>query len=170
MIFSLLVIIFIGLIAYWHFLQGFFSSAISAILAIIAALIAVGLQEQVAFMLQGQMNDNINAIAMVVLFALSYGLMRVIFDWLIPGNVRFPVLVDKIGAPIMGIIAGIFATGVLVIAAQTLPFGPSIAGYQRYPAAFDKTIIIRVQGKYGDVDAFYDEIDHEKFVQNNDPS
>ncbi len=166
MIFSLLVIIFIGLIAYWHFLQGFFSSAISAVLAIIAALIAVGYHEELAGMMAGKMDAQISAISLVLLFALSYLIMRILFDMAIPGNVRFPVLLDKIGGPVMGIIAGIFATGVLVIAAQTLPFGPSIAGYARYPVAFDKKLIIRMQGKYGDVDAMYDEIDHEKFTRN----
>jgi len=39
----IVVIVFVGVIAYWHFLQGFFSAAISAILAIVAALVAGGL-------------------------------------------------------------------------------------------------------------------------------
>src|SRR5882762_9641810 len=156
MIFSLVVIVFVGIIAYWHFLQGFFSAAISAILAIVAALIALSYQEDLAALFGGRMNDQANAMCLVVIFAVTYFLLRVIFDWAIPGNVRFPVLLDKIGAPIMGIIAGIFAVGVLVVAAQTLPFGPSIAGYQRYPISFDKPYIIKVVGKYSDVDAIYD--------------
>ncbi|HEV8378913.1 MAG TPA: hypothetical protein VGP99_08685, partial [Tepidisphaeraceae bacterium] len=168
MIFSLFVIVLIGIIAYWHYLQGFFSSAISAILAIIAALVAVGYQEQVVAMVGGKFNDQANAIALVCLFAITYGLLRVIFDKAIPGNVRFPVLLDRIGAPIMGIIAGIFAVGVLAIAAQTLPFGPSIAGYQRFPVSFDKSIIIRQSGRQNDADAIYDEIDGERFL--NDES
>jgi len=90
--------------------------------------------------------------------------LRVIFDAAIPGNVRFPVYLDRIGAPIMGIIAGIFGVGVLVIAAQTLPFGPSIAGYQRYPVSFDKQIIIHQSGRQSDSDAVYDEIDAERFM------
>jgi len=168
MIFSLFVIILIGLVAYWHFLQGFFSAAISAILAMIAALVAVGYHEEAANFLAGKMNDQANAIALVLLFAVTYGLLRVIFDMAIPGNVRFPVLLDRVGAPIMGIFAGIFGVGVLAIAAQTLPFGPSIAGYQRFPISFDKTIIIHQTGKQSDADATYDEIDGERFV--NDES
>src|SRR4051812_9860723 len=164
MLFSLIVIVLIGLIAYWHYLQGFFSSAISAILAIIAALVAVGYHEQVVAMIGGKFNDQASAIALVCLFALTYGLLRVIFDMAIPGNVRFPVLLDRIGAPIMGVIAGIFAVGVWAIAAQTLPFGPSIAGYQRFPVSFDKSIIIHQSGKQSDADAVYDEVDSEKFL------
>src|SRR5580765_1510994 len=164
MIFSLFVIVFVGIIAYWHYLQGFFSAAISAILAIIAALVALGFQEEIVAMLGGKFNDQVNAIALVCLFAITYLVLRVIFDAAIPGNVRFPVYLDRIGAPIMGIIAGIFGVGVLVIAAQTLPFGPSIAGYQRYPVSFDKQIIIHQSGRQSDSDAVYDEIDAERFM------
>src|SRR5438045_4103072 len=152
MIFSLIVIVFVGIIAYWHFLQGFFSAAISAILSIIAALVALAYQEDLTALFGGRMNDQANAMSLVVIFAVTYLVLRIFFDWAIPGNVRFPVLLDKVGAPIMGLIAGIFAVGVLVIAAQTLPFGPSIAGYQRFPIAFDRTNIITVAGKYSDVD------------------
>ncbi len=164
MIFSFFVIVFIGIIAYWHYLQGFFSAAISAILAIVAALVAVGYQEEIVALVGGKFNDQANAIALVCLFAITYLLLRVIFDAAIPGNVRFPVMLDRIGAPIMGIIAGIFGVGVLVIAAQTLPFGPSIAGYQRYPVSFDKQIIIHQSGRQSDADAIYDEIDAERFL------
>src|SRR5689334_22631098 len=142
MLFSLFVIVFIGIIAYWHYLQGFFSSAISAVLAIISALIALGYHEQLVGLVGGKFNDQATAIALVCLFAITYLVLRVIFDAAIPGNVRFPVMLDRIGAPIMGIIAGIFSVGILAIAAQTLPFGPSIAGYQRYPVSFDKPVII----------------------------
>jgi hypothetical protein len=164
MIFSLFVIVFVGIIAYWHYLQGFFSAAISAILAIIAALIAVGYHEEIVALMAGKMNDQANAIALVCLFAITYLLLRIIFDMAIPGNVRFPVMLDRVGAPIMGLIAGIFGVGVLVIAAQTLPFGPSIAGYQRYPVSFDKTVIIHQTGRQSDADAIYDEIDGERFL------
>src|SRR5215204_4864671 len=133
MLFSIFVVVFVGIVAYWHYLQGFFSAAISALLAIVAALVAVGYHEEIAMMLAGKMNDQANAVGLVSLFGVTYLLLRLIFDKAIPGNVRFPVLLDRIGAPIMGLIAGIFGVGVLVIAAQTLPFGPSIAGYQRYP-------------------------------------
>ena len=164
MIFSFFVIVFVGIIAYWHYLQGFFSAAISAILAIIAALVALGYQEEIVALVGGKFNDQANAIALVCLFAIAYLFLRVLFDMAIPGNVRFPVLLDRIGAPIMGIIAGIFGVGVLVIAAQTLPFGPSIAGYQRYPVSFDKQIIIHQSGKQSDADAIYDEVDAERFL------
>src|SRR4051794_28313252 len=142
MIFSLFVIVFIGIIAYWHYLQGFFSAAISAILAIIAALIALGYQEELVGLAGGKFNEQASAIALVCLFAITYLILRVLFDSAIPGNVRFPVILDRIGAPIMGIIAGIFGVGILVIAAQTLPFGPSIGGYQRFSITFDKPVVI----------------------------
>lgn len=164
MLFSLFVIVFVGIIAYWHYLQGFFSAAISAILAIVAALVALGYQEEVVALAGGKFNDQANAIALVCLFSITYFILRVIFDKLIPGNVRFPVMLDRIGAPIMGVFAGLFAVGIWAIAAQTLPFGPSIAGYQRFRVDFDKPIVIRMPNKQAQVDAVYDEIDGERFL------
>jgi hypothetical protein len=40
----------------------------------------------------------------------------------------------------MGVVAGCFATGVLVVAAQTMPFGPSIAAYSRYSLLPDRPV------------------------------
>jgi hypothetical protein len=47
------------------------------------------------------------------------------------------VLVDKIGACVMGVIAGLVASGVVAIAAQAMPFGPTMGLYGRY-ATVDK--------------------------------
>jgi hypothetical protein len=46
--------------------------------------------------------------------------------------VRLQSTIDKVGAAAMGLIAGIMAAGIIAIAAQTMPFGPSIFGYSRY--------------------------------------
>ena len=63
---------------------------------------------------------------LVAMFALIYVILRVIFDNLIPGNVRYPLLVDKIGSAIMGVFAGLFSIGIFALAVQTLPFGASV--------------------------------------------
>ena len=70
-------------------------------------------------------------------------------------------MVDKIGAAVVGVIAALFATGVFALAAGSLPFGPSIAGYSRYPV-WDRTVnnisIPDTRG-YANVDVnTYDEI------------
>jgi hypothetical protein len=133
MIFSVIVLVLVGAIAYFHYVQGFFSATLSAMLAIISAVLAVSFHETVVFsLLQGKVADQAHALVLVALFVVIYGLLRVVFDKAIPGSIRLPVLADKIGAAAAGFVAGVFCIGIFAIAAQTLPFGPSIAGYARY--------------------------------------
>src|SRR5436190_1793245 len=125
-IFGLLILVLVGVIAFFHYTQGFFSAALSAIIAILAASLALGYHETVvSSLLQGRFADQAGAMALVIIFAVVYFLLRWMFDSFVPGNIRMPAIVDKIGAGVMGLIAGIFAGGIVAIAAQSLPFGPS---------------------------------------------
>jgi hypothetical protein len=133
MVFGIILLIFVLLVAFIHMVQGFFSATLSAIFAVIAAAVAVGFHENVvAAMKPGKFADSANASILCCLFAGTYVALRLIFDRAVPGNMRFQSTLDKVGGATMGLIAGIFAAGVLAIAAQTLPFGPSILGYSRY--------------------------------------
>lgn len=133
MILSLIVILMIGVIAFFHYVQGLFSATLSAIITVLAAVFAVSYHEQaVAMIMKGNMADSAHSIILVSLFALIYLILRLIFDKSIPGNVQYPLLVDKIGAGVMGLVAGIFATGVFAMAAQLLPFGARVAGHTRF--------------------------------------
>lgn len=138
MIFSLIILILIAGIAFFHYIQGFFSATISAIITVLASAIALSYFETVtATLLRGKMADQAYAITICCLFAITYLGLRLIMDKLVPGNIRLPVLADKIGAGAMGVVAGMFAAGTVAVAAQTLPFGPTIGGYARYET-FDK--------------------------------
>lgn len=140
MIFSLIVILAVLAVAFFHYTQGFFSATLSAIIAVIAAMMAISYHEPfVATLLQGRVADQANAIALVCIFVPVYLVLRMISDRLVPGNLRFPAMVDKIGAGVMGIVAAVFSVGIVAIAAQTLPFGPSIAGYSRYELKDDRS-------------------------------
>jgi len=159
MLLGFIALALVGVIAYWHYLQGFFSAGISAVLAIIAAVFAVGYHESlVSALLGGKLADYAHAIALVCIFAAVYLALRLIFDSLVPGNVRFPVLVEKIGAGFMGVVAGVFAVGVVIIAAQTLPFGPGVAYYDRYPMTYGKQITIAKGPNQSETDAYVDEL------------
>ena len=133
MIFGIVLFIFILLVAFIHFVQGFFSAMLSAIFAVIAAAVAAGYHENaVAAFKPAKMSDSANAVMLCVLFAGTYLALRMFFDRALPGNVRLQSTIDKVGAAIMGLIAGTMAAGIVAIAAQTMPFGPSIFGYSRY--------------------------------------
>lgn len=136
MILSLLLLVLALVVAFYHYVQGLFSATISAILVVLATVVAVGYHESLASLLLGtKFTEEAASISLAVLFAAVYIIPRLAFDYLIPGNVRFPVLVDKIGAGAMGVVAGLLSTGVLAVAAQAMPFGPDIGYYARYAIA-----------------------------------
>ena len=151
MIFGTVIILLIGVIAFFHYLQGLFSATISAILAIISAVLAVSYQETIIYaLLKWKVADEANGMTMCLLFAVIYITLRSIFDKAVPGNLRFPNLVDKIGGAAMGVVAGIFATGVVVLAAESMPFGPGIAGYSRYELSKDEAVIVPAKNQMQD--------------------
>ncbi|MGH7213416.1 MAG: CvpA family protein [Tepidisphaeraceae bacterium] len=143
MIFTIIILALVGAVAFFHYVQGFFSAAISALLVVLAAMMAVSYHEPLTnVLLAGKMADQGLAISLTAIFASVYIVLRLVFDKLIPGNVRLPVIADKVGAAVMGLVAGVYAVGVVAIAAQTLPFGPSIAGYSRYPLADRREVVM----------------------------
>ena len=167
MLFSIIILIVIGVVGYFHYLQGFFSAGLSAIMSVIAAVLAIGYHEALGEAINGgKYSDLVAAVSLVSIYALTYILLRTIFDKAVPGNVRFPLLVERIGGASCGVVAGTMAAGVLAIAAQALPFGPNIAMYERYPIIWGKAVVIQAPDKPRADDALYDELDSEKFVRN----
>jgi hypothetical protein len=139
MVFGIFILLLILLIAFFHYIQGFFSATLSAIFAVIAATVAIAYHETIVNLMKpGKFADLATAVVLCCLFAVTYVILRVIFDRAVPGNIRIQSTIDKVGAAVMGLIAGIFTCGVLAIAAQTMSFGPSILGYSRYTLAADK--------------------------------
>lgn len=148
MFFLILLGLFLIAIAFFHYLQGFFSATLSAIFTVVAAVVAVSYHESVVEgLLGGKMADYAHAMVLLALFGVVYLVLRILSDNLIPGDVRVPAGINKAGAAIMGLIAGVFATGIMAIAAQELPFGPSIAGYSRYDLQEDRAVVVVGIGK-----------------------
>ena len=156
MVFSIVVILLVGLITYFHYVQGFFSATISAIISIMAALLAVSYNETVVnTLLKGKMADVAHSFVLCAIFAVSYMVLRVIFDMAIQGNVRTPSTVDKIGAALMGVVCGIFAIGIFTIAVEMLPFGATISllGYSRYPTNDTRSVVVLTGGNGQNLDS-----------------
>jgi hypothetical protein len=150
MILSVVLILFVGLVAYLHYIQGLLNGLISVVLALIATAVAIGQYEPLATAVSGgKYNDQAQGICLVALFALTYLIGRLIFDKMVPGNVRLPHLVEAIGGAVCGLIAGLMGTGIIAIALQTMPFGLSIAGYTRYPLAAERERSVAVPGGDG---------------------
>src|SRR2546423_1615639 len=147
MILSVVLILLVGLVAYLHYIQGLLSGLISVVLALIATAIAIAEYEPMAAWVSGgKYNDQAQGVCLIALFALIYLIGRLIFDKLVPGNVRLPHLVDGIGGAVCGLIAGLMGAGLIAIALQSMPFGLSIAGYARYPLAAERERSVAVPG------------------------
>jgi uncharacterized membrane protein required for colicin V production len=143
MIFSLLIIILAGVIGYFYYAQGFLTALTSAVSAVIAAVIAVSYHENLeAYAFTTRMTDVGAAFSLVVLFAVTFVALRMTFDAAIPGNIRLPLLMDRIGAGIFGAVIGIFSTGIFAVAAQTLPFGPSVMGQARFKLSNSREVTV----------------------------
>ena len=163
MIFSLVIIIVIGVVAFFHYVQGFFSATLSAVLTIIAAALAVSYHETIVESVFGGKAAGVShAMALSLTFGLTYLILRVLFDKMVPGNVRFPVLVDKIGGGAMGLVAGVFAAGVVALTAQYMPLMPSIAGYARYTVDDREVTLPSIGGARMTTSRMFDELKSQK--------
>ncbi len=133
MILSVIVILLLVGIASIHYVQGLFSATVSAVCAGLAAFTAFAFHEQAALLGNGFLGSYGDAVALILIFAVVYLVLRFIIDNAFPGNVRFPVALEKIGAAVMGLVAGLFATAMIALAAQMLPFSPGPIFHTRYP-------------------------------------
>ena len=151
MVFGIVILLMLAAIAFFHYIQGFFSSAISAVLSIVAAVIALAYHETLTEgLLLGVAPDWMPALVILGLYALTYVILRTLFDKLIPGQIQLPAVMDKVGGAAMGVVAGVFGLGVVAVAAQQMPFGTSVGGYVRYPTS-DRTVTVPGAGSGGSI-------------------
>jgi hypothetical protein len=164
MILSIVIIAVVAGVAYFHYAQGLFGATISAVIAIIAAALAVGYHENlVNALLGGAVGDYATAGALVAIFALVYIILRVITDKAIPGNVRLPLMIDRIGGAVMGLIAGLFTAGIVALTAQALPFGPAL--HARYAVEGSREVVVQPPGASRGIDMeVLDQLDEDTFV------
>jgi hypothetical protein len=140
---SLIILGLIGILAYVYWVQGLVSGLITAVLAVVSALMALSYADPlVGALLGGRFADQATAIALCSIFAVVFIVLRVVFDKFVPGNARFPVMVDHVGGAIGGAVAGIAVGGIIAIAAQTLPFGVTALGNTRFELVDRSGIIL----------------------------
>ena len=124
-------------IAYYQAVQGLFSSLIVAVLTILCAAAAVNFYEPVAAaLLYTRQPAYADAIALIVIFVLPLLGLRLAVDKLIAGNVVLDRWLNWGGGALAGLITGMLHVGILMLAMQMLPFGPSLLGYR----PFDQTL------------------------------
>ena len=130
---SIILVLFAGAV-YFHYLQGALTSVMSALSAACAVCIAFSYYEPITMSLAAGKSfvDSASAMMLCALFGITYIVLRIVFDAAVPGNVRMPIWVDRGVAVAAGLIASTLAVGTWAVAAQMMPFGANIGGYERY--------------------------------------
>jgi uncharacterized membrane protein required for colicin V production len=129
------VILVILVVAFWQSVQGLFSAVTLTVLAILSAVIAFNFFEPLGNVLVERQGAYAQPIAMLALFAAALLALRLIFDRLAPGAFHVSPWADRIGGALVGVIAGLVMSGMLVIIVSLLPLGAEEYGYQPYDSA-----------------------------------
>lgn len=118
-IFNLLVLAFIGLIAYWWANQGILSALLHLICVVAAGALAFAGWEPIAHMLLGvpSLVHYAWGIALLFPFAFYLFLLRTIADKLAPDNLNFPHVANLGVGGILGAAAGVLTVGIAIIGA-----------------------------------------------------
>ncbi len=131
MIVNILVIVFIGLMAYWWGTQGLLSALLHLLLTLMAGALALAVWEPLTVnLLLARMPETAWGVGLLAPFALILLGLRIAFDRLVPGNVDMHSLANSLAGGALGLAAGILATGLLVIGMLFL--GPLKMDYEPY--------------------------------------
>lgn len=116
-VFNILVIAFIGLIAYWWFNQGLLSSLLHFVCVLCAGVLAFATWEPVAGLLLTQkwMEPYALGVGLLLPFAVYLLLLRVAADKLAPDNLNFPQIANILGGGGFGLAAGVLTVGISLI-------------------------------------------------------
>lgn len=133
MILSIAVIVLVAGLTYIHYLQGAFTSVISLGCALAATLIAFGYYENLVNMMsQSGFADFAGGMSLIVLFAISYIVLRTLADMFVPGNILLQLYVEKTLSVVSGGLAAMLAVGTFAVGLQLMPFTATVAGYSPY--------------------------------------
>ncbi|MBK9121327.1 MAG: CvpA family protein [Phycisphaerales bacterium] len=133
MILNLFVLLFVIGITFMHSLFGLYSGILNVFCCIVAVAVTFGFGEALTFWATGQFGLHpayTEAVAYLLLFAVTHGGLRFLADTFLRGNVRVPMLADWIGGAVAGVIIAQLSIGMLLICFLMLPWGGRIMMYQ----------------------------------------
>ena len=137
MIATAIVILFIVGMAYWWSIQGLFSALLHLGFVLVAGTLAFALWEYLAQLCLSFDQDILSqyawGVGLLLPFAIILGVLRFAGDTLVPGNLRFPALVDSIGGGLVGLASGTLTAGIAVISLGFIPLDYDLnAGWAPY--------------------------------------
>lgn len=150
-VFNIIVILLVGLIAYWWANQGLFSAILHLLCVIVAGALAFALWEPIALglLIHGKTFDNYAwGVSLIVPFVILLFILRVVTDKIAPSNVNLPNWTDyAFGFP-LGAVAGILTIGIFLIGAGHVQSGRALLGYQGWQRGSSSGKIIQIQSAW----------------------
>ncbi len=132
MILNLLLIIFLGLMAfYWGSVQGLFSGLLHLIAVIVAGALALALWEPLVLgFLIHRMPEMAWGLGLAGPFILLLAIIRFSMDRLMLANMQFMSIINIIVGGVFGIASGILTAGLILISISMLPLQDDFMGWQ----------------------------------------
>jgi hypothetical protein len=132
LIFAVLIMI---AVAYSQIREGILTAVTTLFNVLLAGLVTFmffePLAEELGKMIAGSAFDQMeDALAMFVLFAAALGGLRLTTNNLANQDLEMPALPQQIGTGIIGLIAGYFLAGFLLVMVSTLPVNEKFMGYE----------------------------------------
>ncbi len=141
--FSLFSVVLVLCIAYFQVIQGLFSGVIMCVLTVLCAALAFGTYENLYYgFLIDRMPDHGEAVALLSIFIISLLVLRTAADAGIPGNMVFPVWVERIGGGALGLVTALVMVGMIQIGFQLLPFSNTFLGFNRFAPVDNRGSVI----------------------------
>lgn len=155
MIFNLLVVAMVlAITAMWAIRgkgRGLFSSMLACVCVIISGAVAFAFWEPLTYKFLLKLNEDMAwGLGLIIPFAASLLITRLIVEALIPKNLEFGDAANFIGGAAFGLVSAVITTGIVVLALSFFRFGPSILGYNAVTTTkggslvYDKSLLVPV--------------------------
>lgn len=129
------IVVVLGVTYLW-LIRGFFSAFIHLLCTIVAGAVAFAVWEPAAYWILGAVDPHglvagsAWGIALAVPFAVTLIVLRIVVDLLIPANAVIASAPNYVGGGACGLIAGVIASGFVVISCGFMRVGSDVFGYQ----------------------------------------
>jgi len=155
---TVIAVVLILLLAAYFTPQGLFSATMNFAAAVFASILAFGLLEPLARMMDSFRPEYSRGVAFLFVFMVAFGILRVLSDILVPGKITLPKWVDWTGGGIMGFFAALTLVGSLIVGLEYLPMSEMLIGTIRnrdesravdrsFPASFVTGIYYLANGR-----------------------
>lgn len=112
--------------------KGLYRTTILFIGCVVGAVVAFAYYENLVVLLKAEFLRQFGeGPALVLVFLLVALVVDALGERFLTGTMRFPQIVDRIGAGVLGFFTAMIAVGVLTVGIQMLPWDRSILGFER---------------------------------------